>query len=84
MRVNRAFAVARAAGAAAGLALLESTADIDVSSYPYVFLVRGTLLGELGRIDEARQALELAAQHARNPHERAQIRALCEKLGGMP
>jgi RNA polymerase sigma-70 factor, ECF subfamily len=81
VRVNRAFALARAEGAAAGLALLERSADIDANAYPYVFLVRGTLLGELGRVAEARQALELAERHARNDHEREQIRAQRELLG---
>ena len=80
VRVNRAFAVARAEGAAAGLALLENTGEIDASSYPYVFLVRGTLLGELGRVEEAKQTLDRAEQHARNAHERAQICAMREKL----
>jgi RNA polymerase sigma-70 factor (ECF subfamily) len=75
VRVNRAFAVARALGPAAGLALLDARDIAGVSSYPYVHLVRGTLLGELGRTDEARAALTLAAEKARNGYEREQIRA---------
>jgi predicted RNA polymerase sigma factor len=84
LRVNRAFAVGRAAGPAAGLLLLEHSGEIDPSAYPYVFLVRGSLLAELGRGEEARQALALAEQHARNPQERAQIRAQRDKLGEPP
>jgi RNA polymerase sigma-70 factor, ECF subfamily len=80
VRVNRAFAVARAHGAARGLALLDEAVGLDVESYPYVHLVRGSLLGELGRLDAARQALARAEEHARNPHERAQIRAQMAKL----
>ncbi|MEO8185560.1 MAG: hypothetical protein ABI895_42680 [Deltaproteobacteria bacterium] len=80
VRVNRAFAVARAHGPAAGLALLEST-DVDgIASYPYVHLVRGTLLGELSRFEEALRALRRADEHAENAHERAQIRSRIHQL----
>lgn len=75
VRVNRAFAVARSIGPAAGLALLDADDMPGISTYPYVHLMRGTLLGELGRNDEAKTELELAERHARNVHERAQIRA---------
>jgi RNA polymerase sigma-70 factor, ECF subfamily len=81
VRVNRAFAVARAKGAAAGLALLDEKAAIDADAYPYVHLVRGSLLGELGQLDGARRALEQAERHARNADERAQIREQLTKLG---
>ena len=80
VRVNRAFAVARADGPAAGLALIDANDIVDVGKYPYVHLVRGTLLGELGRIEEARTSLALADEHARNAHERAQIRARTRDL----
>ena len=73
VRVNRAFAVARAHGPRAGLALLDDRSTIDASSYPYVHLVRGTLLGELGRVDEARASLRKAERAARNAAEAAQI-----------
>lgn len=82
MRVNRAFAVARARGPAAGINLLDDT-SVDVSGYPYVHLVRGTLLAELGRIDEATTSLRMAHERARNGHERAQIsQRLAELPGG--
>jgi RNA polymerase sigma-70 factor (ECF subfamily) len=70
VRVNRAFAEARARGAEAGLALL----DERVAAYPYSHLVRGALLEELGRDAEAIAVLEQAVVHARNEHEARQIR----------
>jgi RNA polymerase sigma-70 factor (ECF subfamily) len=73
VRVNRAFAVARSEGPSQGLALLEPGGEPDVSGYPYVHLVRGALLAEVGRHPEARDALFLARQHARNAAERSQI-----------
>jgi hypothetical protein len=42
--------------------------------------VRGALLEELGRIDDARAALSLARKHARNRHEAEQIDARLAKL----
>ena len=84
VRVNRAFALARAEGPAAGLALLEQEGGIDVSGFPYVHLVRGALLEELGRRGEALEALEHAKLHARNPHEAAQIAARIERLVSPP
>jgi RNA polymerase sigma-70 factor (ECF subfamily) len=74
VRVNRAFAVGRAHGAREGLVLL----DGSVAGYPYAELVRGALLEELGRADEAIAALERAASLARNPHEARQVR---ERIG---
>ncbi len=76
VRVNRAFAVARASGPRNGLALL----DEDVGDYAYAHLVRGALLEELGRDDEAITSLELAASLARNAHEARQIRGRIERL----
>lgn len=72
VRVNRAFAVARAEGPRAGLALLAET-EVPASRYPYADLVRGVLLAELGRVPEAIVALEAAAERTDNPHERAEI-----------
>lgn len=72
VRVNRAFALAKASGPAAGLELL-SRADIDAAAYPYVHLVRGALLAEAGDRRAAVLSLREAARCARNGHERAQI-----------
>jgi len=86
VRVNRAFAVSQADGPAAGLSLLDDGAGPDVSGYPYVHLVRGALLEDLGRHDEARHALRRAREAARNAAEREQIdrrlSALSAAVGG--
>ncbi len=79
VRVNRAFAVARAQGAATGLALLDGD-DGTVEEYGYAHLVRGVLLGELGRTTEAVTALEQAQRLARNRQEAAQIGRRIERL----
>lgn len=81
VRVNRAFAVARSQGPGPGLALLETGGEPDVRGYPYVHVVRGALLEELGRHAEARDALLLAHQHARNAAERTQIESRLAALG---
>ena len=67
-------------GPAARLVLLDADGGAYVASYPYVHLARGTLLGELGRVEEARASLALAEAHARNPHERTQSHARSEAL----
>jgi RNA polymerase sigma-70 factor (ECF subfamily) len=80
VRVNRAFALARARGAESGLLLLDKAHFPGIDRYPYVHIVRGTLLAELGRAPEARASFELALDHARNSHERAQIEEQMRKL----
>jgi RNA polymerase sigma-70 factor (ECF subfamily) len=79
VRVNRAMALGKARGPAEGLALLERP-DIDASAYPYVHLVRGTLLAEAGEAAAAAAELERAEVQARNPHERRQIRERLDRL----
>jgi RNA polymerase sigma-70 factor (ECF subfamily) len=74
VRVNRAFAVARAYGPREGLALLDDDGGLEADRYPYVHLVRGAMLDELARHEEALAAHRRAAEHARNPHETRQIR----------
>jgi RNA polymerase sigma-70 factor (ECF subfamily) len=73
VRVNRAFALGKANGAAAGLALLANS-DIDARAYPYVHLVRGSLLDDVGEREAAAAELEQAVRRARNDHERRQIK----------
>jgi RNA polymerase sigma-70 factor (ECF subfamily) len=73
VRVSHAFAVARARGAEAGLALLDVNDEIRADTDPYVHLVRGVLLAELGERDRARASLRAARDVARNPVEGAQI-----------
>ena len=65
----------------AGLALLEGTCPMDAHAYPYVHLVRGVLLEELGRVEDARASLSVARDRARNSHEAAQIDARLQRLG---
>jgi RNA polymerase sigma-70 factor (ECF subfamily) len=82
VRVNRAFALAKAERPKPGLALLDDKSLIDASSYPYVHLVRGTLLAELGRIEEARASLYQARRVSRNSAEAAQIEDQIARLEG--
>ena len=74
VRVNRAFAVARAQGPEAGLALLdEAAAAIEALPQAYGHLVRATLLLELGRPAEAIASYDAALERARNPSEAEEI-----------
>lgn len=77
VRINRAFALSRVEGAAAGLELLEFGVAGDE---PYLALVRGVLLAELGQVDEALAELARAEATARNVHEAAQIRSRSESI----
>lgn len=79
VRVNRAFALGKVMGPAEGLELL-GRADIDASSYPYVHLVRGSLLADAGDGEAAVRSFREAARCARNKHERAQIERLTSQL----
>ncbi len=79
VRINRAFAVSRVEGPAAGLRLLETGVSGDE---PYLALVRGVLLHELGRSDEALTELERAEGVARNVHEASQIHARAARIRG--
>lgn len=63
------------------LALELHACSLPVRRLRHVHLIRGTLLGELGRTAEAKEALFLASRHARNEHERTQIAARLEGLG---
>jgi RNA polymerase sigma-70 factor (ECF subfamily) len=80
VRVNRAFATSKAHGGDAGLSLLDRHDGIDVRGYPYYHLVRGAILEELGRIDEARASLLTAVERSRNIHEAEQVRARIARL----
>lgn len=79
VRVNRAFALGKAKGPREGLALL-SHVDIDATAYPYVHLVRGTLLADAGDAESAARSLREAARLSRNEHERAQIEERISRL----
>ncbi|MEU1969434.1 DUF6596 domain-containing protein [Micromonospora sediminicola] len=72
IELNRAVAVAQAAGPAAGLALVRALADEPaLAGYHLLPSVLGDLLVKLGRPDEARAEFERAAALAGNARERA-------------
>ncbi|MFI1015253.1 sigma-70 family RNA polymerase sigma factor [Streptomyces sp. NPDC020965] len=72
VRLNRAVALGRAYGPAAGLALADTlTTDPALQDYHLLPGVRGDLLAELGRHPEARQEFDRAAALTRNTAERA-------------
>jgi RNA polymerase sigma factor (sigma-70 family) len=71
VELNRAVAVGMAFGPAAGLELVdELVVEGSLSGYHLLSSVRGDLLARLGRQDEARTELELAASMTRNTRER--------------
>jgi RNA polymerase sigma-70 factor (ECF subfamily) len=79
--LNRAVAVAKARGAAAALAMIEPLAQ-ELSSYFYYFGVKGALLLELGRREEARVAFDQAIARAHTVAEAAHIRMQLDRLMG--
>jgi RNA polymerase sigma-70 factor (ECF subfamily) len=69
--LNRAVAVARASGPAAGLALVDAIAvSGELAEYHLLHSARGELLGRLGRLEEARAALSRARELATNEVDR--------------
>jgi RNA polymerase sigma-70 factor (ECF subfamily) len=77
--LNRAVAVSKVRGAEAALAMIEPLAK-DLSAYFYFFGVRGALLLQLGRHDEARVAFDRALALANTPAEAAHIRSQIDRL----
>jgi len=72
VELNRAVAVAMAFGAAAGLEIADALAAApELQGYHLLPSVRGDLLAQLGRNDEARAEFERAADITRNGRERA-------------
>jgi predicted RNA polymerase sigma factor len=71
VELNRAVAVSRAQGAAAGMAIVDALdAASQLRDYAPLPAVRGDLLQQLGRLGEAREAFELAASITGNARER--------------
>jgi predicted RNA polymerase sigma factor len=71
VELNRAVAVSRAYGPAAGLELADALVDVPaLRGYHLLPSVRGDLLVQLGRLDEARAEFERAASLTRNERER--------------
>jgi RNA polymerase sigma-70 factor (ECF subfamily) len=77
--LNRAVAVAKVRGPAAALALIEPLAEA-LSGYFYFFGVKGGLLMQLGRAEEARAAFDQAITRANTAAEAAHIRMHLDRL----
>jgi RNA polymerase sigma-70 factor (ECF subfamily) len=71
VELNRAVAVAMAAGPAEGLAAVDAIEDLD--DYRYLHATRADLLRRLGRDDEARAAYERALELTSNEAECAYL-----------
>src|SRR5690606_41639747 len=82
VELNRAVAVARAFGPAAGLELVDArVGEPALRGYHLLPSVRGDLLARLGRSDEARVEFERAAGLAHNTRERALLLARAKACG---
>jgi RNA polymerase sigma-70 factor (ECF subfamily) len=77
--LNRAVAVSKVDGAEAALALIEPLAE-RLSGYFYFFGVKGALLMQLERNEEARIAFDRAIALANSPAEAAHIRTHLDRL----
>ena len=77
--LNRAVAASKVRGPAAALEIVEPLAK-ELSGYFYFFGVRGALLLQLGRADEARVAFDRALALANSPAEAAHIRMQIDRL----
>ncbi|MDB5455567.1 MAG: putative polymerase, sigma-24 subunit, subfamily [Caulobacter sp.] len=77
--LNRAVAVAKVAGPAAALALIEPLAPA-LAGYFHFFGLKGGLLLQLGRTAEARVAFDQAIALARTAAEASHIRAHLDRL----
>jgi RNA polymerase sigma-70 factor (ECF subfamily) len=77
--LNRAVAVSKVRGADAALAMIEPLAQ-KLSGYFHFFGLRGALLSQLGRSDEAGEAFRRAIALARTAQEAAHIRLHLDKL----
>jgi RNA polymerase sigma-70 factor (ECF subfamily) len=77
--LNRAVAVSKVKGPAAALAMIEPLAPA-LSGYFYFFGLRGAMLQQLGRKDEARIAFDRAIALANNAAEAAHIRSQLDRL----
>ncbi|RUT28826.1 RNA polymerase sigma factor [Arsenicitalea aurantiaca] len=77
--LNRAVAIAKCEGPAAALALVETLGD-RLDTYFHYHGLRGGLLAELGRPEEARTAFDRAIALAGTPAEAAHIRLHLDRL----
>ena len=82
IELNRAVAVSRAKGAAAGLVAVDRLAGIGaLAGYHLLPAVRGDILERLGRSAEAREEFTRAVELTRNEREREVLRARAESAG---
>lgn len=82
VELGRAAAVAMASGPAAGLALVDAIAARgELRGSHRVPAIRGELLTRLGRLDEARSALEQAIALCQNGAERAELESKLRPIG---
>jgi RNA polymerase sigma-70 factor (ECF subfamily) len=85
VELNRAVAVAMAAGPQAGLDLIDGlTAERSLENYHLLPSVRGDLLVKLGRFDEARGEFQRAASLTRNVRERELLLARARECSTSP
>jgi RNA polymerase sigma-70 factor (ECF subfamily) len=77
--LNRAVAVCKVRGPAAALAVIEPLAA-PLAGYFHFHGIKGWLLKELGRADEARAAFDRAIALANTPAEAVQIRQHLDRL----
>jgi RNA polymerase sigma-70 factor (ECF subfamily) len=77
--LNRSVAVAKVRGPAAALAMIEPLAP-RLSGYFHFFGVKGALLMQLGRVEEARVAFDQAIALANTAAEAAHIRLHLDRL----
>jgi predicted RNA polymerase sigma factor len=83
IELNRAVAVSRGYGAAAGLELVDALAGARaLRDYHLLPTVRGDLLEQLGRLGEARAEFERAAGMTRNERERSVLLARAAACAG--
>lgn len=76
VELNRAVAIGKAQGPLAALALVDALRDAaQLRDYGLLYAVRGDLLEQLGRRDEARGEFERAASLAANARDRALMHA---------
>lgn len=76
VELNRVVAIARAEGAEVAWTLLQPLlGDTRLRNYAPLAAVRGDLLQQLGRVAEAREAFERAAELTGNAREREALRA---------
>jgi RNA polymerase sigma factor (sigma-70 family) len=85
VELNRAVAVGRAQGADAGLAIVDALGDApQLRDYAPLPAVRGDLLEQLGRLDEAREAFMRAASLTGNARERDVMLSRAEACAALP